>query len=327
MRYWWVNQNQTYRHEIDGGYLWSPKRNKNKARNPFYESMREVAPGDVIFSFCDTRITALGIARSFCYESPKPQEFGNAGIYWSAIGWRIDVTFRELSNRIHPKSHIAELRTLLPEKYSPLRSNGDGLQSVYLAEIGTAFANALFKLIGSEANQVADAAQHVDKAERQNPAVEPTIDEWERRVEVSIQTDSHLPETTREALVKARRGQGRFRENVRVVECACRITKVDRPEHLIASHMKPWRDSSNDERLDGENGLLLTPTIDHLFDKGFISFEDKGGLIVSPVAHQTSLAKMGITPGAKVNVGLFTDGQRKFLDYHRENVLRMSRKS
>lgn len=48
MRYWWVNQNQTYRHEIDGGYLWSPKRKTNEQRNPFYESMREVAPGDVI---------------------------------------------------------------------------------------------------------------------------------------------------------------------------------------------------------------------------------------------------------------------------------------
>lgn len=44
MRYWWVNQNQTYRHEVAGGYLWSPKRNANGARNPFYESMREVAP-------------------------------------------------------------------------------------------------------------------------------------------------------------------------------------------------------------------------------------------------------------------------------------------
>ncbi len=64
MRYWWVNQNQTYRHEIAGGYLWSPKRNANKARNPFYESMREVAPSDIIFSFRDTRIAALGIARS-----------------------------------------------------------------------------------------------------------------------------------------------------------------------------------------------------------------------------------------------------------------------
>ena len=62
MRYWWVNQNQTYRHEVQGGYLWSPKRNANGARNPFYESMREVAPGDLIFSFMDTRILAVGIA-------------------------------------------------------------------------------------------------------------------------------------------------------------------------------------------------------------------------------------------------------------------------
>lgn len=53
MPYWWVNQNQTYHHEVQGGYLWSPKRNANGARNPFYESMREVAPGDVIFSFME----------------------------------------------------------------------------------------------------------------------------------------------------------------------------------------------------------------------------------------------------------------------------------
>jgi hypothetical protein len=52
----------------------STKRNANKARNPFYESMREVAPGGIIISFRDTRIAALGIARSYCYESPKPTE-------------------------------------------------------------------------------------------------------------------------------------------------------------------------------------------------------------------------------------------------------------
>ena len=96
----------------------------------------------VNFPFRDTRIAALGIARSYCYESPKPTEFGTAGSYWEAIGWKIDVSFRELDNRIHPKSHIGELRGLLPEKYSPLRANGDGLQSVYLAEVGRPFAAA-----------------------------------------------------------------------------------------------------------------------------------------------------------------------------------------
>jgi hypothetical protein len=66
--------------------------------------MREVAPGDIIFSFRDTRIAALGIARSYCYESPKPTEFGTAGSYWEAIGWKIDVSFRELENRVRPET-------------------------------------------------------------------------------------------------------------------------------------------------------------------------------------------------------------------------------
>src|SRR5687768_3620514 len=134
------------------------------------------------------------------------------------------------------------------------------------------------------------------------------------------------PRPRPEAIIQARVGQGRFRANVQGVERACRVTKAERLEHLVASHTKPWRDSTNEERLDGENGLLLTPTIDHLFDKGFISFESKGDLIVSPVADRASLVKMGIRSEGKVNVGVFSEGQRRFLDYHRENVLRMSRR-
>ena len=61
MRYWWVNQNQTYRAEVRGSFMWSPKQNANGARNQFYENMREVSPGDVVFSFCDTRIKAIGV--------------------------------------------------------------------------------------------------------------------------------------------------------------------------------------------------------------------------------------------------------------------------
>ena len=155
---------------------------------------------------------------------------------------------------------------------------------------------------------------------------EPDLERWEERVEHDIRKDSKIPDTQREAIILARVGQGKFRANVQSVERACRVTKVERLEHLVASHTKPWRDSTNEERLDGENGLLLTPTIDHLFDKGFISFEDKGDLIVSPVADRTSLVKMGIMPEEKVNVGVFSEGQRVFLEYHRENVLRMSRR-
>jgi hypothetical protein len=324
MRYWWVNQNQTYRHEIDGGYLWSPKRNKSGNRNPFYEFMREVAPGDIVFSFCDTYIRAVGIVSGYCRENPKPTEFGNAGTNWSQIGWKVDVRWRELGNPVRPKDHMEKIRANLAPKYSPLTPEGNGLQSVYLTEVGRDLASALFSLIGSEANQVAETAHKIHAVERAAPILESDLEEWERRVEVQISQDAQITETERRALVMARRGQGLFRTNLRQVEKACRVTKVDRLEHLVASHAKPWRDSSNAERLDGENGLLLTPTIDHLFDKGFISFEDGGRLIVSPVAHIASLERMGIACGERVNVGAFSEGQRRYLGYHRDNVLRMA---
>jgi putative restriction endonuclease len=89
----------------------------------------------------------------------------------------------------------------------------------------------------------------------------------------------------------------------------------------VASHCRPWRDSTNGQRLDGENGLLLTPSVDHLFDRGFIGFEDSGDLIVSPVAHLPSLERMGIETRRGINVGGFTEGQRAYLDFHRNAVL------
>ena len=325
MRYWWVNQNQTFRQEIEGGYLWSPKRNKNGHRNPFYEFMREVAPGDIVLSFCDTRIAALGIVSGYCRESPKPEAFGLAGTNWSQIGWRVGVRWQRLSNSLRPKDHIGRLRRHLASKYAPLTPEGNGLQSVYLTEISPELADALFELIGAEAQRVADVGQEVSRVERESPAPERDIEEWERRVETDINSDVAIPQTERTALVLARRGQGLFRDNVRSIEYACRITRVERMEHLIASHIQPWRDSSNEQRLDGENGLLLTPTVDHLFDKGFISFENTGQLIVSPVADPLSLERMGIDPDIRLNVGAFSRGQMPYLDFHRENVLRMAR--
>jgi hypothetical protein len=237
MRHWWVNQNQTYTQEISGGYLWSPKRKANGERNAFYESMREVAPGDLILSFRDTRIAALGIACSYCYESPKPTEFGSIGGNWGPVGWKVEVAFRELANRVRPKDYIAELRALLPAKYSPLRPSGDGLQSVYLTEISATLAAALLRLIGHEASQVAEATRVFGGADRLNLPPEPTLEEWERGIESGIQADQHLDETERRALILARRGQGLFRANVQSIERACRVTKVERREHLIASHI------------------------------------------------------------------------------------------
>ena len=325
MRFWWVNQNQTFRQEISGGYLWSPKRNANGARNPFYESMREVSPGDLIFSFVDTRIAAIGIAKSYCWECPKPTEFGSTGDYWENIGWRVNVSFASLLNRIRPKDHIGILRSVLPDRYSPLQTNGNGNQALYLTEISERFAELLGGLIGEEARSILTLDERTLPVSNVMPVAD-DLDVWERRLEEKVQSDTSVRETDREAIIRARCGQGIFKERVSRIERRCRITGVENLTHLIASHCKPWRDSSNEERLNGENGLLLTPSIDHLFDRGFIGFESSGELIISPVAHRPSLRRMGIATEQIVNVGAFTEGQKHFLDFHCNSVLlRVSR--
>jgi putative restriction endonuclease len=318
MQYWWVNQNQTYKHELGGGYLWSPKRNANGVRNPFYESMREVAPGDLVFSFVDTRIVAIGVAESYCYESPKPAEFGGAGMNWEAIGWRVRVRFTNLAIRVRPKEHMELLRPLLPDRYSPLQLNGNGIQSVYLTPVPETLAEALIALIGAEAMS---AQQNAVDADQTMTAANSDLEVWEHHIESELDRDTAIPTTEREALITARRGQGLFKERVMLIERRCRITGVENLIHLRAGHCKPWRDSDNAERLDGENGLLLTPSIDHLFDRGFISFQGDGALIISPIAHRPSLERMCVPTTSDLNVGVFSSGQRRFLEYHRDAVL------
>lgn len=318
MRYWWVNQNQTYRHEVRGRYLWSPKRKSNQAQNPYYDFMREVAPGDAVFSFSATVIRAIGIAASHAYEAPKPLEFGQAGAYWDKIGWRLDVRFTELRLPIKPAQHMAVLAPLLPDRYAPLRHNGAGLQNMYLTRLPERLAAALIDLLGAEAR---DLVLGYRVAEALPVASAVGLVEWEEHELSQVQADSSLPETERQAIVLARRGQGLFKRRVMAIERACRITGVNREEHLRASHCKPWRDATNEERLDGDNGLLLTPNVDHLFDRGFIAFEDNGQVVVSPVAHRESMVRLGIEPERPPKVGTFSVGQRRYLEFHRENIL------
>ena len=141
MRYWWVNQNQTYRQELRGNFMWSPKTNANGARNQFYDNMRQIAVGDLVFSFRDTRIQAVGIVAGTAQTAPKP-DFGAAGLNWSEEGWFVPVYDSTFDAPIRPKDYIGLLEPVLPAKYSPLQKSGDGLQSVYLAEIPKPMASS-----------------------------------------------------------------------------------------------------------------------------------------------------------------------------------------
>jgi putative restriction endonuclease len=128
--------------------------------------------------------------------------------------------------------------------------------------------------------------------------------------------------TTREALVRQRVGQSVFRDALLDYwEGRCAVTGLAVPQLLRASHAKPWAESTDDERLDVHNGLLLAVHLDALFDAGLISFTDEGHPLVSPALTAEALAALGLAHGIPP-LSRVAEGHRPYLEHHRAFVYR-----
>jgi putative restriction endonuclease len=127
-----------------------------------------------------------------------------------------------------------------------------------------------------------------------------------------------LQETTREAVIQSRIGQGQFRTSLVEYWHGCSVTGCQQINLLRASHIKPWRSSSNTERLDMYNGLLLLPNLDACFDAGLISFDNEGKIIISSKLDEDVLSYLGIN--SNLNLLRVEQKHRDFLSYHRENI-------
>lgn len=305
MKYWWVNHKQTFKEEFLGGYIWSPVKNRNDSTNKSYSNLTLTNVGDIIFSYSDTLIKAIGIVRKGYINSMIPDEFGNRGEQWDKNGYLVEVDWTKLNNPFRPKDSIQIIAELLPNKYSPIQKNGNGNQGIYLAEIGSKLARELINLININ-----------------NSYLIPSLDEIEERreeeEEIANIQKSNRSATQKQRLINARLGQGDFRKEVVKKETQCRLTGVSDLSFLIASHIRPWRDSNDEEKLDGDNGLLLSPHIDRLFDKGWISFTNDGKLLIYGEANEV-LKRWNISVK---NVGKFNTKQQVYLKYHRENIFK-----
>lgn len=118
----------------------------------------------------------------------------------------------------------------------------------------------------------------------------------------------------RERLCKLRANQGVFRSRLFQYGDCCRVCGLARRELLVASHIKSWAESTGKEKLDPDNGLLLCPTHDALFDRHLISFRDDGGILLAPGLTPEEQALLNIGPDSRICV---TEGNRKYLAYHR----------
>ena len=280
--------------------------------------MQKIEPGDVIFSFVKSQIVSIALATAKAVTQPKP-DFGGAGLNWQNEGWHVDVVYSDLPNPIRPKDYIEQIASSLNQKHSPLNGSGNGIQA-YFFPVGVGLLTELVKILDGQFEN----ALKILLQEHEEPEFSPNSDDPRAGEEVmKIEQRLDIGATQRNQLVIARKGQGIFRTNVRLVEKSCRVTGLAESRHLVASHIKPWRDSSDHEKLDGYNGLLLSPHIDHLFDKGFISFTDRGVLLTSEHLHDEVMTRWHLSQSQ--HVGQFSTEQSKYLEYHRDVVFESTR--
>lgn len=142
-----------------------------------------------------------------------------------------------------------------------------------------------------------------------------TIDKEEKEL------DKIQDKEEKRVLTKARIGQGKYREELLKLCPYCPITMVGDDRLLIASHIKPWAKSNDVERLDPYNGFMFTPTIDRLFDRGFLSFTDNKKSILSPFLSKMTYSKIGISHN-KTYPQLPIEGRERYLEYHRNEILK-----
>jgi putative restriction endonuclease len=131
----------------------------------------------------------------------------------------------------------------------------------------------------------------------------------------------NLPKKEKDNLIRARKGQGKYREKL-LEQCPfCPITLISDDRLLIASHIKPWVKSNDVEKIDPKNGFMLTPTYDFLFDRGYISFTNDKKIIISPWLSKMTCSKLSISNDKTYSL-LPTEGREKYLEYHSTQLLK-----
>ena len=137
--------------------------------------------------------------------------------------------------------------------------------------------------------------------------------------ELKIENDNIIKNTEKKALIVSRMGQGVFRQKLIDYWKGCSVTECSTFPLLLASHIRPWRKSSNQQRLDVFNGLLLIPNLDKLFDRGYISFDKNGHIIMSSFLPESEFRLFGVSP--TMCIKNLNNKHLPYLKYHRDNCL------
>lgn len=224
------------------------------------------------------------------------------------IGWYKDATvYRKLQNVPEDAMSIRELKThYFYDVYS---------EKVALLEE----KDRTFQIKGMGHSNIWYGNEEVDKT------VMAYIDSYDQKSDYRILTiekdTEELFGQEKETVVKTRINQDVFRKRLIMKYRHCCLCSVSNERLLIASHIKPWSDSDSYEKLDVNNGLLLCPNHDKLFDTGVISFADNGCILISDELDSINRIFMNVNDDMKIVVD---DDNVEYMRYHREKVFKKS---
>lgn len=295
MKFFWVNLGGTFNEVDENGFLWAPLHSTSKSKDGalrtkalrHWDVVDEVRAGDIIFCVNDKQITRIAEAQGDAYNAERPST--RSITEWKNDGRRVDVTLHFPDYPVHRDEIAEEFMSQFNENCDPPVFNKSGaLKQIYMSHVGPNAGLYLLErtgLIGSFVDRILD----------------------EDALKIS--------KTTREAIILARVGQGRFRADLmKRWNGRCALTALQNPDLLVASHIVPWSMSNNRERLDVDNGLLLATHIDRLFDRGLISFDDQGKLLISDQLDHHARQVFGLTQYQKLVV---SKGNLPYLARHR----------
>jgi putative restriction endonuclease len=296
-------QGQTYQEDKELGIIWVPQQDKGGYVPHSWKRMTEVLKGDVVFHYVKGNILAISIANEGCVVEKK-STFMENNDRWNDEGYLVKLQYHELDNPVNIREHFNEISPLLPVKYSPFNEDANGNQG-YLYPCNEELTIKLLELI-IETNIYQISVEQLEFGIDD-------VKETEHNTLIPV-----ITETESEAKTKIRIGQQKFRKELFPLWSGmCALCGIDLPELVRATHSKPWKDSTNDERLDPYNGVLLCCNHEALYNHGFISFDGQGRLHISPIIKEEEYRKFELNPMTKVKPH---PESRDYFKWHKKHI-------
>lgn len=299
VNFYWVNIGTSFKEVAEFKFLWAPKNTLNQKGQSIidagWKAVPNVKKGDIIFCNYQGSLIHVSVATKDAYESERPEN--RSFDQWKKDGYKIDIDLHTLACPIANNDFKDEFIPMFNDKCAPkLFAQNKSVSQKYMVKLPSAAGVFLLGLVGDDALNIQDSIASNS----------------------TMGSNQKAPEGyDKEVTAKARVGQGKFRQDVMAIwNDTCAVTGLNIKMLLTASHILPWQLSEPHQKVDKFNGLALSPNIDKLFDKGFISFNEKGKILIKNSLSASSLKAVGVDK--KMAIKNLTEEHLAYLREHRE---------